>query len=210
MEPGARATTTIPTFSRGLSTPAPGGFRGLAWGAPADTVADTLGEDAERDEESCNDDLARSALAAEGHDCFVIRMDRYVFEGIPFSASFRFDPRDRGLGAVVLTSSLKSKNRDARAVRKMLGECRQSYDRLARQLAGNFPYPLLPHQVLHTPSAPFTKGSYQAWEGGDTEVRLRMLFGYTDHWKRWRRADGCEIEVRYSALPPPEEDGNPD
>jgi hypothetical protein len=37
-----------------------------------------------------------------------------------------------------------------------------------------------------------------------------MLFGYTDHWKRWRRADGCEIEVRYSALPPPEEDGNPD
>jgi hypothetical protein len=55
------------------------------------------------------------------------------------------------------------------------------------------------------PNAPFARGNYKAWEAGDTSVLLSRSFGYTDHWKRWRRADGCEVEVRYSAVPAEEE-----
>ena len=161
-----------------------------------------FGEAAERDDESCNDELSRQALAAEGHDCVVMKMERYVLDGVPFSASFRFDPLNKGLDAVVLTSSLKSRNLTPKAVRKVQAECRENYDRVARQLAAEFLSAVLPHQVFKKPAAPFAKGSYRAWEAGDTIVRLRRSFDYTDHWKRWRRADGCELEVRYAAVPP--------
>jgi len=171
----------------------------------ADAIESKFGQTAERDDESCNDDLSRQALAKEGHDCFVINVESFVLDGVQFAASFRFDPLNKGLDAVVLTSSLKSKNLTPKAVKKVQAECRQTYDRIARQLSAEFPSTVLPHQVFEKPAAPFAKGSYQAWEAKDTIVRLRRSFAYTDHWKRWRRADGCEIEVRYAALPPDEE-----
>lgn len=198
------AATTLPPFSGAPSKDASAGFQGIPWGAPADAIESKFGEAAERDDESCNDELSRQALAAEGHDCLVIRMERYVLDGVPFSASFRFDPESKGLEAVVLTSRLKSKNLDPRAVRKLQTECRQNYDRIARQLAAAFPSPILPHQVVEKPAAPFAQGNYHAWEAGSTNVLLRRSFGYTDHWKRWRRADGCEVEVRFAATPPEE------
>jgi hypothetical protein len=181
------------------------GFQGIPWGAPPDAIEARFGEEAERDDESCNDQLSRRALAAEGHDCLVIRMERYVLDGVPFSASFRFDPLNKGLDAVVLTSGLKSKNLTPKAVKKVQAECQQNYDRMARQLAAEFPSAVLPHQVFERPATPFARGNYMAWEGSGTTVRLRRSFDYTDHWKRWRRADGCEVEVRYAALPPDEE-----
>lgn len=178
------------------------GFQGIPWGAPPDTVEARLGEAAERDEDGCNDEFSRQALAAEGHDCVVVAMDYYLLDGIPFSASFRFDPVHRGLDAVVLTSSLKSKNLAPKQVKKVQAECRDSYGRVARRLAFEYAAVVLPHQLFEKPAAPFAKGSYQAWEGAGTLVRLRRSFDYTDHWKRWRRADGCEIEVRYAVLHP--------
>ena len=183
----------------------PRGFQGIPWGAPVDAIEGKFGEAAERDDESCNDELSRRELAAEGHDCVVIRMERYVLDGVPFSASFRFEPLNKGLDAVVLTSSVKSKNLTPKAVRRVQAECRETYDRMSRQLSAEFPSAVLPHQVFEKPAAPFAKGNYRAWEAGDTIVRLRRSFDYTDHWKRWRRADGCELEVRYAALPPDEE-----
>lgn len=201
-EPGA---ATFAPLSQAPSERAPRGFQGIPWGAPLDAIEGRFGEAAERDDESCNDELSRQALAAEGHDCFVLKMDRYVLDGVPFSASFRFDPHNKGLGAVVLTSSFKSRNLTPKAVKKVQAECRENYDRMARQLAAEFPLAVLPHQVFEKPAAPFAKGSYRAWEGGDTIVRLRRAYDYTDHWKRWRRADGCELELRYAALPPAEE-----
>lgn len=183
----------------------PRGFRGIPWGAPPDAIESRFGEAVERDDESCNDALSRQALAAEGHDCFVMKMEGYVLDGVPFSASFRFDPHHKGLDAVVLTSRFKSKNLTPKTVKKVQAECRENYERMARQLAAEFPAAVLPHQVFEKPDAPFARGSYGAWEGGDTIVRLRRSFDYTDHWKRWRRADGCELEVRYAVLPPAEE-----
>jgi hypothetical protein len=182
-----------------------GGFRGIPWGTPPEAIQAKFGEAAARDEESCNDEFSRQALAAEGHDCVVIAMDLYVLDGIPFSASFRFDPLSKGLDAVVLTSTLKSKNLMPRSVRKVQTECRDSYSRLTRLLATEFSTRVLPHQMYETPTAPFARGSYRAWEGGNTFVRLRRSYDYTDHWKHWRRADGCEIEVRYAALRPDED-----
>lgn len=178
------------------------GFQGIPWGAPPDAVEAKLGEAAERDDDSCNDEFSRQALAAEGHDCVVVAIDYYLLDGIPFSASFRFDPVNKGLDAVVLTSSLKSKNLTPKQVRKVQTECRDGYGRVARRLATEYAAAVLPHQVFEKPAAPFAKGSHHAWEGADTLVRLRRSYDYTDHWKRWRRADGCEIEVRYAALHP--------
>ncbi len=200
-----RAATTLAPFSQAPSTQRQQGFQGIPWGAPADAIEGKFGEAAERDDESCNDDLSRQALAAEGHDCFVIKMERYVLDGVPFSASFRFDPQSKGLDAVVLTSNLKSKNLDPRAVRRVQTECRQSFDRIVRQLAAEFPASILPHQVFEKPAAPFAKADLRAWEADGTSVTVRRSFGYTDHWKRWRRAEGCEVEVRYAAVPPDEE-----
>ena len=199
------AAATPPPFSAAPSAPAAQGFQGIPWGTPADAIEGRFGDAVERDDESCNDDLSRQALSAEGHDCLVIRMERLVLGGVPFSVSFRFDPRSKGLDTVVLTSSVKSRNLNPGAVKKVQAECRQNYDRIARQFAAEFPSSILPHQVFEKPAAPFAKGNYQAWEAGDTSVRLRRSFGYTDHWKRWRRADGCELEVRYAAVPPDEE-----
>jgi hypothetical protein len=205
LAPANLSAATFAPLAQSASTRVPHGFQGIPWGAPADVIEERFGETAERDEDSCSDDLSRQALAAEGHDCFVMRLEPFVMNGVPFSASFRFDPHSKGLDAVVLTSSLKSKNLTPKAVRKLQAECRQNYDRIASQFSAEFPSSLLPHQLFEKPSAPFAHANYRAWEGGDTSVRLRWSFSYTDHWKRWRRADGCEIEVRYAALPPDEE-----
>ncbi len=181
------------------------GFQGIPWGAAPAAVEAKLGELAERDEDSCNDEFSRQALAAEGHDCVVVEMDYYLLDGIPFTASFRFDPVNKGLDAVVLTSSVKSRNLTPKQVKKVQNECRDNYGRVTRRLAAEYATAVLPHQMFEKPAAPFAKGSYRAWEGADTLVRLRRSFDYTDHWKRWRRADGCEIEVRYAAVHPDEE-----
>lgn len=202
---GDLAAATFAPLPQAASERVSRGFQGIPWGAPLDTIESKFGEAAERDDESCNDELSRQALAAEGHDCVVMKMERYVLDGIPFSASFRFDPLNKGLDAVVLTSSLKSRNLTPKAVKRVQAECRETYDRMQRRLSAEFPSAVLPHQVFEKPSAPFAQGSYRAWEAGDTIVRLRRSFDYTDHWKRWRRADGCELEVRYAALPPDEE-----
>jgi hypothetical protein len=199
-----RAETTVPELSVERPAAESGGFGGIPWGASAETIEEKFGEAAERDTDSCGDQVARAALADEGYDCVVVNVERYVLDGIPFAASFRFDPHSKGLAGVILTSRLKSRNLDARAVKKMQSECRQSYEKVAKQLSQAFSSPVLPHQAVEKPAEPFTKGIYRAWETGDTAIRLRRSFGYTEHWRRWRRADGCEIEVRYAAVPPEE------
>lgn len=181
------------------------GFQGIPWGASADAIESKFGEVAELSDESCNDNLSRIALEEQNHDCSVVKVDQYFLDGVPFSASFRFDRRSKGLAAVVLTSSLKSKNLTPKGVRKVQAECQQMYERFSRQLAGAFPSSILPHQLFDRPSEPFTRANYRAWEAGETTVRLRWSYGYTDHWKRWRRADGCELEISYAVLPPEEE-----
>ena len=202
--PSLNAATTLAELAPSAPKTETGGFGGIPWGASPEAIEEKFGDTAERDNDSCNDAFARQALAEQGHDCFTIKVDRYVLEGIPFAASFRFDPHSGGLGAVVLTSSLKSRNLNPKAVRKVQLECQQNYERLARQIAGTFPSPVLPHQARGKPAEPFTKGSYRAWEGEGTSVILSRSFDYSEHWKHWRRADGCAVEVRYAAVPPEE------
>lgn len=178
-------------------------WRDLRWGTLPDEIEEKFGAMAERDEEACSDEAASSALAEQGEDCVLLKIDRLFVNGTPFSVTFRFDAGSQGLRMVTQISTLKSKSLDPRAVRRMLSECRQGYDRIAQRINLEFGPPLPAASLGGQPEPTFTKADYAAWAKGDTGVWLRRSYGYTDHWKRWRKADGCEIELRYFSMPAP-------
>lgn len=179
------------------------GLQNLPWGSLPEEIEDRLGAVVERDEETCNDEAAVNALAQEGEDCVLLRIDRYFLNGIDFAVTFRFDSGSQGLRMVTLVSTLKSRNLDPRAVKRMLTECRQNSERIARGITSEFGPSLPSRELVGQPESKFTKADYAAWGKGDTGVWLRRSYGYTDHWKRWRKADGCEIELRYFSTPAP-------
>jgi hypothetical protein len=179
------------------------GFLDIPWGSLPDEIQEKLGAATERDEETCNDESAANELAREGEDCLFLRVDPYFVNGIDFAVTFRFDAGSQGLRMVTLRSTLKSKNLDPRFVKKMLSECRQNFERISRGITSEFGAPLPPRDLSGQPESKFTKAEFGAWARGETGVWLRRSYGYNDHWKRWRKADGCEIELRYFSTPAP-------
>ena len=175
------------------------GFEDLPWGSRPEQIEEKFGEIAVREDEVCDDPVATANLAEQGEDCLTIVIDHYFANGIDFSASFRFDAQHGGLRMIVLKTGLKSKNLSPRAVRQVFLECRQTFDKLTRRLTTEFG---LPNQTGDTqPEPTFTKADFKAWTTEGTGVWMRNSYGYTDHWKRWRKGDGCEIELRFFSIP---------
>ncbi|MET0216945.1 MAG: hypothetical protein ABW205_03335 [Burkholderiales bacterium] len=197
------AAIVVPQLVFVTSALADGGFEDIAWGSLPEEIEEKFAGNADPDDELCNDEAATAALAEQGEDCLLLRVDHYFANGIDFSATFRFDSERQGLRMVVLTSKLKSKNLNPGAVRRMLLECRNNYDKISRRLTGQFGSPLPSNDVVGQPEPTFTKADYKAWTTEGTGVWMRRSYGYTDHWKRWRKADGCEIELRYFSTPVP-------
>lgn len=184
-----------------MSASAIRGFEDLPWGTQPDQIEAKFGEVVERNDEVCEDEIATAALAEQGEDCLSLSVDHYFANGIDFSASFRFDSVLGGLRMIVLRSGLKSKNLTPRAVKRAFLECKQNYEKLSRQLTSEFGAPLPASGVTGQPEPTFTQAEYMAWNTPSTGVWMRKSSGFTDHWKRWRKADGCEIEVRFFSIP---------